>query len=799
MTLSRIRLFFVASTLLILVLALGFGSTLSSGSFKKSLTESYVSSFVINGGESVRKIEYALKYGKRLDNFFDIQSILQEVKTTNPDVQEVKIILADGRVAYSLLASAPTGIIADSLRIDLREMMRTGGKKTSWRVVDHQYNTLISIFDPVGQPIGVMDILFDEKVIAQHALASERKILEDTLIAGAIAAIILIVLLMRVQLVDASTKKLRTRHLVTIVIVVIGVTQAILTTITIFEFRPVYLSTVQRNHQLVGQLVQKNLEKVIAKGVPYADLENVEQWMDSIPEAMPEIESILLTDDSKKILHSTHRADSLDNASYLAGLNAQNITRIGLSKDSSGATAEAVIALSSAYIESKNRAIVIDALTLLITTILFSVEIILFLGMYFSRQTSTGAASIASKAAGIDILMDRPDDVSIVRPQAFVFFLAASMATSFLPVILKTFEPIFGLPENIYLGLPLTIEIFASIVSTLITGALLDRHGWRPTFLAGLFIVAGGTLLSAMATSAAVFLVARLIVGVGYGFAWMSLRGYVARSGTERSQTTGFAALNSGIYAGINCGVILGAFLTERLAYSGVFWVALVFTGTAIVFGLVFTSNQTLAAVTPLNLPKQEGRSLFTDPKVLIMLVTVAIPTAICLMFLNYFVPVYAKTIGITPSDVGRLFLLYGLCVIYLGPVLSRTVISRYSFKLSTSFSFLLIIAGLLLFGFFPSPVTCTVAVLALGLSDGIGLVAQNNYFLSLDAVKRNGIGKSLGIFSIVKKIGQTSGPMVFGWLSMIHMGIGMLGVAFAAALILFIAVSPPKSKEMAA
>ena len=178
MTLSRIRLFFVASTLLILVLALGFGSTLSSGSFKKSLTESYVSSFVINGGESVRKIEYALKYGKRLDNFFDIQSILQEVKTTNPDVQEVKIILADGRVAYSLLASAPTGVIADSLRIDLREMMRTGGKKTSWRVVDHQYNTLISIFDPVGQPIGVMDILFDEKVIAQHALASERKILE---------------------------------------------------------------------------------------------------------------------------------------------------------------------------------------------------------------------------------------------------------------------------------------------------------------------------------------------------------------------------------------------------------------------------------------------------------------------------------------------------------------------------------------------------------------------------------------------------------------------------------------------
>jgi predicted MFS family arabinose efflux permease len=773
------------------MLALGFGATLSSGSFKKSLTESYVSSFVINGGESVRKIEYALKYGKQLDNFFGIQSILQEVKSANADVKDVKVILADGRVAYSLESTESQERVSGPILADLRQMMRVGGKKTSWQVIDHKYNTLIAILDPGGTPIGVMDILFDESVIAPHANAFESKIMDDTLIAGALAALLLTIMLLRAQIVDRTTGKMRTTYLLSIVLLVIGVTQAALTAFAILEFRPVYKSTVQRNHQLVGQLVQKNVDKVIAKGVPYSGLDKIEHWMDSIPEAMPEIESILLTDGASKSLYSTRRNDGQDNSQYLAKLNPENITRVPLAVDATGAKADAVIALSTAYIKSRNRAIVVDALTLLVTTILFSVEIVLFLGLYFGQQTLRYEDTTAIQLNGNKI----HSDISVVRPQAFVFFLAASMATSFLPVILKNYDPIFGLPENIFLGLPLTLEIFASIVTTMVTGAVLDRHGWRPPFIAGLCIVAFGTLLSAIASSTIVFLLARLITGAGYGFAWMSLRGYVAQSGSEKSQTTGFAALNSGIYAGINCGVILGAFLIERLSYSGIFWVALVFMGVAIAFSLAFTKNQMPKPVARSAPMGQVSRPLIADSKVMIMFVTVAIPTSICLMFLNYFVPVYAKSIGITPSDVGRLFLLYGLCVVYLGPVLSRTVVGKYSFRSSTSVSYLLVISGLLLFGFLPGPITCAIAVMALGLSDGIGLVAQNNYFLSLEAVKQYGVGKSLGVFSIVKKIGQTVGPMIFGWLSMVGMGIGFLGIVFAIALLLFFVTSSSREK----
>ncbi len=787
MTPSKIRALFIASTLLILALALGFGAILSSGSFKKALTESYVSSFVLNGGESVRKIEYALKYGKQLDNFFGVQSILQEVRDNNADVKNIRILLANGTTAYSLFTDSTTGA-SGHLRSELLQMMRAGARDSSWLVVDHQYHVLVAINDPTGAPIGAMDIIFDESVIAPHADAFESSIMLMTLVVGLVAALVLFVVLVKMPIVDPVSGNLRTRRLLTVVLAVIGVAQTVLTTQAILKFQPIYLETVQRNHALVGQLVQKNIAKVIAKGVPYADLEKLDEWMDAIPKAMPEIESIVLTSAAPAPMVSTHRTDNMDNAQYLRGLNTKNTTRVALAADTKGHPGEAVIALSTRYIESKNRSIIIDALTLLVSTILFSVEIVLFLGIYFHAQ----AVAHTSGAKG------QPDgeETSIVRPQAFVFFLAASMSTSFLPVILKSFDPIAGLPENIFLSLPLSIELMASIVSTLVTGVILDRRGWRPPFLAGLLVLALGTLLSAVAPSTVMFLLARLVVGVGYGFAWMALRGFVASGKTAESQATGFAGLNSGIYAGINCGVILGALLLERLSYSGIFWMSLVLTSIAVLFCLCFTRNRETFVPARRSQDAAGGTGLISDRGVRVFFLAVAIPMAICLMFLNYFVPVYAKTVGISASDVGRLFLLYGLCVVYLGPVLSRTVIRKYSAKVSVGVSFLLIIAGLLLFGFFPSPLTCTVAVLLLGLSDGVGLVARNNYFLSFNSVQRFGVGKSMGVFSIVTKLGQTLGPLVFGWLSLVSMGVGMLGLVFGMALILFLLA--PQSKQVA-
>jgi len=65
--------------------------------------------------------------------------------------------------------------------------------------------------------------------------------------------------------------------------------------------------------------------------------------------------------------------------------------------------------------------------------------------------------------------------------------------------------------------------------------------------------------------------------------------------------------------------------------------------------------------------------------------------------------------------------------------------------------------------------------------------VAQNNYFIGLEAAGKIGAGKALGFYSNVKKIGQMLGPIVFGSLAFLGPGeFGLVGCLFFLCLLLF-------------
>jgi hypothetical protein len=75
-------------------------------------------------------------------------------------------------------------------------------------------------------------------------------------------------------------------------------------------------------------------------------------------------------------------------------------------------------------------------------------------------------------------------------------------------------------------------------------------------------------------------------------------------------------------------------------------------------------------------------------------------------------------------------------------------------------------IAGFLalsVFWLMPTFVGALFAILILGIADSVGLVSQNNYFISLPSSGRLGHGKALSFFSAMKKVGQLAGPAAFG------------------------------------
>ena len=234
------------------------------------------------------------------------------------------------------------------------------------------------------------------------------------------------------------------------------------------------------------------------------------------------------------------------------------------------------------------------------------------------------------------------------------------------------YEPLLGLAPSVVIGLPISMEMFGAFLSSLLIGQMIDLKGWRPAFLLGLAVFGAGTVLSGSATAAVPFILARGVTGLGYGAAWMGLRGLVAAGATGASRNRGFSFLNAGIFAGQSCGAVLGAMLAERRRGSRgcSSWPPSALVLVTAAFALLLMRNVRPAATGAARVGFEQTRAFFADRSLIAFLLLVTIPSAVCGMFLNYFLPVYAKSAGIAQGHIGRTFLAYGVCIIYVGPLL---------------------------------------------------------------------------------------------------------------------------------
>lgn len=792
MKLKNIRIIFLSTTIVTILIVLSFSGVLNITSFKKNYTESLVTSYKVAGGEVVRKIEYAVKYGKKLDDFYGIKNLLLEVKQDLPEIENVRIVSSSGKVYYSLSDMDKETAISQkqNSEVSFKEKVNQGYKVL---VDKNKYHIFIPIQDKKGEWISSLDIIFDQSVINKSTNKYLYSSIIDMIIIALVTLGLLLITTKKVSLITEEGE-IKKKNLTIAIIIILSFAQLAYALENVSTFRKGYIEIAKNNTALSTKIIQKNINYVIGKGVDYKNLYGVEEWLKKIVTSVPELDSINLTDKKGNSISKVKGVYSEKNSEQGNKIGSEFLYELPLQKDSSGVEEKLNVVLSKNYIDSKIKEIIMDACTILVTSFFFMVEIILFMLIFLRNQIN--------KAFDKHNVKEEKVNFKIVRPIAFIFFIATNMSASFIPVMMKNFNhSILGIPENIVLGLPVSVEVFTSILSTIITGYVLDKKGWKKPFLIGLILIAIGSFMSGIAGNALLFIIARGVSGIGYGFSWMALRGFVAAAPTEAERSEGFSALNAGIYAGINCSVVLGAMLSERIGYSKVFFIALIITIVALLFTLMFTRNsgnisksKAISAEVETNTKidtKGTLLGLLNSKLVLAFFLLVAIPSSIGLMFLNYFLPVFAKSINVSSSNTGRVFLVYGLCVVYLGPFFSKYIGKKISVNKANIAANFLCAASLIIFalgGNFPAAV---IAVFILGLSDSIGLVAQNNYFLNLDEVNSQGKGIALSVFSIVKKVGQMAGPIIFGASVTMGMktGVGLIGISFAIALVLFIIV----------
>ncbi len=438
------------------------------------------------------------------------------------------------------------------------------------------------------------------------------------------------------------------------------------------------------------------------------------------------------------------------------------------------------------------RNLLIDLLTLVIVIVLMSVEFT-FLGQLINERKEREVESV-----GRGFLGDA--DIPMIRPLSFLIFITVYMALAFIPLLAKDLaRPIFGLDQTVVIGLPISAEVLSSGITMVFAGYFAQAKGWKNTFLVGVSIAVVSAVLTALSKDIVYFIAMRTLSGIGTGFMFMALRGYVNIGSSTSVRNDGFAQLTAGAVAGMNVGVVMGANLADKIGMNAVFYVMALFGTISLGFVLIEMRNrENMDAV----LEEARGNitllQFYFNKKVLLFFLAILIPAYIAGMYIEYFFPVYAEAQGLSTSVIGLAFTLYGLIIVYLGPTFAQIGERKLGIRTAAALASLLTGLSLLTFAVTGNLIGALAAVVILGVSDGFGEAAYNSYFLELEAAQEMGESSASGHFEFVGNIGKMIGPVVIAVMLAMgsQKGIGIIAVGVIALMAVFLLFSGKTKHE---
>ncbi|MFQ9866125.1 MAG: MFS transporter [Bilophila wadsworthia] len=418
------------------------------------------------------------------------------------------------------------------------------------------------------------------------------------------------------------------------------------------------------------------------------------------------------------------------------------------------------------------RSIVYDTLTIMIIAMLFMLELV----------PLQGVGQAAAPSAG-DPLPPR-----IMRPIIFLCMFAIDLPASFIPLRIAEMDlGLLGLPPDVVMGLPLSFEMCAVGIGILIGSFWSQKRGWRPLLLWGALLVALGNVASGLVSDSLAYILSRGGAGFGYGLINLAGQVFVVSHSSPEHRAGNLSALVAGLYAGFLCGSAFGGLIADNLGYASAF---LVSAGLMAIIGIFLHFALPREAWTPE--PSASGRislrglgAFFSDIKMAGLLLGNIFPCAfvtVCLF--QFFLPVSLSQAGVSPAGIGRVFLLFCLVIIYLGP--SSRAVDKSPNKLVwlVGGGFLCIggIIALLLLDGLAAAFAC-VALLA--LCNAIVASAQGTYALEIPVSRQVGSGRTVGIYNITERLGQMLGPVALGQvIALWGVNSGLLGMAAVLAVL---------------
>lgn len=785
--------------ILILLLSQAFMIVLVANSFEKIHVASELARYAVAQKDFKRQLEGALRFGKTLDNLLGMDRLIARSAESYDDLTNIVVYSAYGDVLYSLHPVDQFPAFLDFPPGEQGKPISLADPLLEARETSQAYQIALPLFGP-GQSwmgnesttvqAGTVVFAFSKHTIRDGIRLFWQQRLLFGLAISAAAALALFLLLRRVRKQDmaALRKIIFVRVLLVTILAQIGFAG-----LSARQFHHDHVRVLTERVHAQLDLLRLEVERVLARGVSLERVSRMDEYLLEILENNPEVARLDLLDAHgaplAQAVGETARPSLLFSAADL------DILLPVTGPDPDTQVGSLCATLNAAALHAVLWKILVDSLTVALIASLFIVEQIYFLVSRIRERPD--------KSRPPDTERENLDTLLLARFAAFAFLFAFALPVSFVPLQMRElYAPMWGLPRDLVLGLPISLEMLCALLASLVAGATADRRGWRPPFLAGVLVTAAGLFFCSQAANGLQYILARGVCGLGYGLSWMSLQTFLFTQSTPSTRAQGSSHFVAGIFSGHICGTALGGMLAERMGFNAVFLVGAILMTCSLLLFFLFMRR----------IPEQiaKGPAVLVEPRAVLRYLTnrntfalifcCVIPFSICQVGLLFFAtPLYLNQLGVNQSDIGRVLMIYGLSVVYLAPQISKIVDRR---ERKTPF----IVAGGLVGGLglallfaHQGFLAVMAAIFLLGVASSIGSSAQTAFALKSRATQELGPGKAMAIQRAMDKLGQMLGPLLLGLLMSgvsIAQGLVVLGLGYMLLSGLFLLLARERGAE---
>jgi predicted MFS family arabinose efflux permease len=788
----RVTLFITGTLLFALVLNV----TLSILSLEKIYTDSLISEYTVIGRYYSRKIERSLSFGKLLSKFFGMPELLNEIKEENQKIYQIFIFSAEREPLVSLNQNLPSS----SSAVAEQEVMRRRQNKFDdfWLYRKGNYHLIFPLSGGRSLPRtvqGYMEIVLPELITknkTEELVIDMARLLALFSFSSAIVFLALALLIF-----STRTSKygfsLKTRALLATSIVLI-ISQIGFSYFSVSDFRDRYFQNIREKCQAMGRLLKKDINYLLGMGIPLNRLVGIDDLLKDILVFTPDLADITIVD---KVGESLYRVEA-ENSEKISTSSLQGVVdvapqiesgkpvsrsdrkteyRIVLPVAKEGQPTGFVhLNISRSFVMAKIRDMVFDSATVVVVSLLIGFEFVFFLLARLLSGADRWAAiprqSEDTSKLQVDVAI--PDEKHIyVRTAAFLYAFSMALSMSFLPIYAEDlYTPTLGLGKELVIGLPISVEMLFVAISLTLGGVWLDRRGWFWPFLTGAIITGTGVCFCGVARDIIELMIYRGAVGFGYGLVVMATQSLVIQVSAQERRSSAIAGLEAGFFSGFISSTAVGGMLADRIGFSYVFFLGSVLTMVTILFVLVFLKELrnigpgvTDQAAAPIRTDRRSGfLSVFKDREFVGILFLSAIPSALCLVGFLYFAsPLFLTRAGVGQSDIARLMMIYGMCMVYVAPSINRWVDSLENKKIPIIAGGILGGLALLSFNYLNSVLMFVLILLLFSISGGMSYGARLSLVTDAESSKSTGVGKALGIFNSMERLGNIFGPILVG------------------------------------